>query len=207
MPQVIVWKCPQTGKLFEDKSKYFKHLRALGINRRIQRQKDVYRKKWESLVYELNSLSDDDSIAAWIESNSKFLLMNSLNRGLIKTHVPKYINEFKIKVTRFKLKYNPAKACTHDAPRGQRTNWHGNNELGSSHFPAFEAHLEFGCSHDFPGFFSDLFRDTGICTGTGSTWTSFEHDGIKFKGYHSYVTLWEDDWPGLKMIHALTHEE
>lgn len=207
MPIVCVWKCPQTGKLFEDKSKYIKHLRSLGIERRIQRQKKVYRNQWDNLVQELNSLSTAQEIADWIESHSKDLLINALNHNTFRTKVPKFINEFKIKVTGFNLKYNPAISCYHSAPRGHRTNWNQNSKHNPTHFPGWTAHLEFGFSHDIPTFFSDVFRNTGIHTGTGSTWTNFEHDGIKYQGLHSYVTLWADDWPGLKVYRALTHEE
>lgn len=207
MPLVSVWKCAKTGKLFENKSKYIKHLRNLGYERRIQRQKDVYRNKWEELVKELNSLTTEYEIMNWIEDHSKDLLMNALNHNTFRTQVPKFINEFKIKVTRFQLKYDSAISCSHSAPRGQRSNWDRNLKIGPTHFPGWTAHLEFGFSHDINTFFSDIFRGTGIHTGTGGTWRNFEHDGVKYRGLHSYVTLWADDWPGLKVYHALTHEE
>lgn len=207
MPLVSVWKCPKTGKLFENKPKYIKHLRNLGYERRIQRQKSVYRNKWEELVTELNSLTTEYQIMNWIEEHSKDLLMNALNHNTIQTRVPKFIDEFKIKVTGFQLKYDSAIRCSHSAPRGQRHNWDRNPKIGPTHFPGWTAHLEFGFSHDIPTFFSDIFRGTGIHTGTGSTWRDFEYDGVKYKGLHSYVTLWADDWPGLKVYHALTQNE
>lgn len=207
MPLVYIWKCPKTGKLFEDKSKYIKHLRNLGIQNRIQRQKDVYRNKWNDLLKELHACSTDYEIVNWIEDHSKELLMNALKHDTFRTHVPKFINDFKIKITSFKLKYNPNIACSHSAPRGHKTNWGGNPKIGPSHFPGWEAHLEFGFSHEIPTFFSNVFNGTGIYTGTGSSWNKFEHDGVKYKGLHSHVTLWADDWPGLKMMHVLTHEE
>lgn len=207
MPLVYVWKCPKTGKLFEDKSKYIKHLRTLGIQNRIQRQKDVYRNKWNDLLKELHACSTDYEIVNWIEDHSKDLLMNALNHNTIQTRVPSFINDFKIKITGFKLKYNSAISCSRSAPRGQKTNWDKNPDNGPINFPGWTAHLEFGFSHRIPTFFSDIFQGTGIHTGTGSTWHDFEYDGVKYKGLHSYVTLWDDDWPGLKVMHALTHEE
>lgn len=207
MPLVSVWKCPETGKLFENKSKYIKHLRSVGIERRIQRQKAVYRNEWDKLVSELNMLTTEDEIILWIESHSKDLLMNALNYSSIRTHVPKFINDFKIKVTSFKLKYKSDVRCSHSAPRGCRSNWSGDPKDGPAYYPGFDAHLEFGFSHDIPTFFSDVFHNTGINTGSGSNWHNFEHEGIKYKGYHSYVTLWADDWPGLKVRRALTVEE
>lgn len=206
MPIISVYKCPVTGKLFENKSKYIKHLRDLGNHNRIQRQKEVYRNKWQALITELNSLHDSAHIAKWIEDHSKDLLMNGMNHYHINTRVPKCINDFKIKVTNFDLKYNPMVSCSHSAPRGCKTNWGGKTEHGPTHYPAFVAHMEFGFSHDTPCFFSDVFGDTGICTGSGSSWHNFEHNGIKYKGLHSYVTLWADDWPGLKVHHHLTQE-
>lgn len=207
MPLVSVWKCPKTGKIFENKAKYIKHLRDLGIERRIQRQKDVYRNKWADLVKELNSLCTEDEIVSWIENHSKELLINALNHDTFRTKVPKFINKFKIKVTGFTLKYNSAISCSHSAPRGRKTNWHRDQKIGPTHYAGWAVHLEFGINHEIPTFFSDLFKNTGIETGSGGSWKNFEYDGEKYKGLHSYVTLWEDDWPGLKVYRALTQNE
>lgn len=207
MPLVNVWKCPKTGKLFEDKTKYIKHLRDLGYRNRVKRNKDVYRKNWKKLVKDLNSLSTSDAIAEWIENHSKELLINALNHYSIQWRVPKFVNNFHIKVTSLDLRRKLNIACTHSAPRGCKTNWGGDHTDRPSHYPGWTGHLEFGFSHEIQPFFSDVFRGTGINTGSGGSWKNFERDGIKYRGLHSYVTLWEADWPGLKMYHALTQNE
>ena len=41
MSQITVWKCDQTGKLFEDKAKYQSHLRKLARERNTKRKLTV----------------------------------------------------------------------------------------------------------------------------------------------------------------------
>jgi hypothetical protein len=207
MPLVSVWKCPQTGKLFENKSKYIKHLRNIGIERRIKRQKEVYRNEWDCKIQELSLLPTEHDIIAWIENHSKLLLLNEINHGTFRTHVPKCIDTFRIKITSLGLYYDSTIACTHSAPKGKQTNWFRDSSL-PTHFPGFRGHLEYGVSDADSRFgFSGLWKDTGIRTASGSSWKDFIYDGVKYKGFHFDVTLWEDDWPGLKMYRAMTLEE
>lgn len=207
MPVVSVWKCPKTGKLFENKSKYIKHLRNLGIERRIKRQKDVYRNEWDNKVRELNMLPEQTEICNWLEDHSKLLLMNALNYATFRTHVPKTLETFDLKIVSLRLRYRDQIACTHSAPRGRKTSWRIGNSNGITHFPGWKGNIEFGVSEDQYCMGSDYFKNTGIHTGTGSSWQSFMHNDKKYKGYHYDVILWENDWPGLKIHRALTLEE
>lgn len=206
MPVVSVWKCPKTGKLFENKVKYIKHLRNLGNERRILRQKDAYRNEWDNKLNELSMLSNQTEICDWIESHSKLLLMNAINHAAFRTHVPKYLDTFDIKIVSLRLKYRDRIACTHSAPRGRKSNWHGDHS-SPTHFPGWKGNIEFGVSEDTYRYGSDYFKNTGIYTGTGSSWHDVMHNGKKYRGYHYDIILWEDDWPGLKMYRVLTLEE
>ena len=191
MPLVSVWKCPQSGKLFENKSKYFKHLRKLALDRRIQRTKTVFQNEFASKVLKLRMCSNEQEIINWIENNSKTLALNDLwcNRKHLRNVDPDKLNAFRIKIKAFGLDYQP-----HMSPLNGRPGWYG--------------HLEYGISERFCGVgFNDLWRGTGIQLGPGSNWHDFEHDGIKYQGMHFYVRLAADDWPAMKMYRALTLDE
>jgi len=191
MPLVSVWKCPQTGKLFENKSKYFKHLRKLALDRRIKRTKSVFQKEFATKVLELRMCSSEQEIINWIENNSKILALNDLycNRKHLRNVDPDKLNAFRIKIKSIGLAYSP-----HMGYRVNNPGWIG--------------HLEYGVSgrvYDIG--FSDMWQGTGIQTASGSSWHDFEHDGIKYQGMHFNVRLAADDWPAMKMYRALALDE
>lgn len=191
MPLVSVWKCPQTGKLFENKSKYFKHLRQLALDRRIKRTKFFFHEEFASKVLELRLCSNELEIINWIENNSKTLALNDLywNYRHIRNVDPDKLNAFRIKIKSIELDYRPFMSRLNGRP-----GWYG--------------HIEYGVSDRFCGVgFSDMWKGTGIQTGSGSSWHDFEHDGIKYQGMHFDVRLAADDWPAMKMYRALTLDE
>ncbi len=76
MPQVTVWKCPRTGKLFEDKPVYLTHLRRVAEKNHRDRMRARNEQSVRSRMDELYRLVSFVEIAEWIAENGPLLIDN-----------------------------------------------------------------------------------------------------------------------------------
>jgi uncharacterized C2H2 Zn-finger protein len=181
--QIIAYKCPDTGEIFEWKRDYDRHRRKYLAE---QRKKENHQRVLQAFADKLAKFRDTAQtpydIEIWIVANSKFLV-----------HRHSFVNyrkkmNFKFTSVNISVRYDPSVGNTHSAPFNGIENWSREKHLPMG-YPGWHGRVEFKYDGDVDGFFSDLFRKTGIYLGTGSGGSG---------RYGSEIILWEADWPGLR---------
>lgn len=206
MAQILVWKCPSTGKLFEDKDKYKKHLAKVAKERRVRRHleiEDAIERAWWAEVQ--NTEMDLEQLQKFIiENQMKFWAGASTaewewsNVGKVRHKgVLMPIPEL-VEFTKFNLRWSDHVSNSHCAPFNGVTNW-GRERGKPTGYPGWNGRVEWRIKwpKEFDGHYpgSDLFSGShvGIHTGTGGG--GGMKDGHQSFGYD--VTIFAEDWPGL----------
>jgi hypothetical protein len=190
MPLVEAWQCPHTGTLFAkaDRHLYQAHLRRIATVRRRERATQrALAERDQYLANTLWNLSTIAEIEQWFLNNGAWLSSVAFKD---------YPRARVVNFTRFSLDVRWYKhvSNTHSAPRGQPTNW-GRESGTPTGYPGYRGTVSFDLDRECPGFTSDLFRATGLDTGTGS--------GGRLNCQYEAI-LWDADWPGLKTMRVLT---
>ena len=181
------YECPFTGKIYLSKKAYLLHLKKV---REEQIRKINRTKRINAAIVDLNSQPNFDKIIKWIETNSWFFLANA------KRHRDGWYDEdrwpapedFWIKITCLDVCWSHCVSNSHSAPRDGIQNWGRDTDIPRG-YPGWSGWFEFEMSHNLPCFSSDIFRDTGIHTGSG---------GARGKnGYGYEIRFYDSDWPGL----------
>jgi hypothetical protein len=181
------YKCPWTEDLFATKKGYVNHLVKLRETRMHKRAKQNIRDKKFAEFYNQPSLK---GIVNWVNTNPEFFFDNGYRRAWEhdRERLLKARDEFWVKITYLDLTYSECVSNSHNAPRGKSTNWGRRDKNVPGGYPGFAGNIEFQMSHDI-GFGSDLFRGTGINTGSGS--------GVGEHRYGFDVRLFLEDFPML----------
>ena len=76
MPQILVWKCPQTNQLFKDQAEYKKHLAKLArARRKVKHDNHIKRTFVEWLDHErTNVVLDVADIPQWLLDNQRIIM-------------------------------------------------------------------------------------------------------------------------------------
>ena len=217
MSQILVWKCDDDGKIFEDKAKYQKHLRKLARvrreKRRIQFEETLKDQIWNSL-YEC-----EQSLEQWrdmvITNQDLFWAEAAKNNRydwerVGRTHkkvampVPRLL-EF----TTFDLRWNDRVSNTHSAPHNGEQNFMWNDDKDKG-YPGWQGRVDWivAWPKEWDGWYlgSDLFSGGSFTTGRQRAWTGTGGGGgMKFSEKHQcYVQsfgydfrIYAADWPGM----------
>ena len=193
---VEAYRCPWTSNVFATKKEYLKHLAEYRVN---HIYKLIYRNNFVKTRAEFNSMPDGDSIVKWIEDNSIWFAINAKNNYLWsdrdKFKIPK---DFKLKILKFSLVYDEHTSNSHCCPRGGKTNWGGRTPGVPRGYLGWTGNIEYQVSHELLGFGSELFKDTGINTGTGGGGKTRSSYGIE---------LFASDWPEMAAKIAMDRVE
>ena len=195
MPQVLVWKCPHTGKLFEDQKKYKTHLRRQAVARREQRALDKFNAEretyWTTFRTSVASFAD---IEEFIRNNWEQFCMNGFNRRSFDTKAKFSMDKWPVlnSINLVGMRWTNEMSNSHSAPFGKEQNWGGQKKDVPRNYPGWHGRIEFNVTGDFPGFCSDIFEDTGLNTGSGG-------GGTNSYGYS--LDMWADDFPTMYDLH------
>lgn len=186
------YQCPWTDKVFATKAAYRKHLSELRENRMHKRARENIRnRKLDDLI---NQTSFED-IVNWIETNPEFFFDGAIKFGHSgwATRRAHLREDFWIKITYLDLRWSDSVSNSHSCPRGGVTCWssHEAKDGRPRGYPGWHGRIEFQISHDL-GFGSDVFRSTGIHTGTGGG------GGNNCFGFD--VKFFASDWPGVRGV-------
>lgn len=186
------YQCPWTDKVFATKAAYRKHLSELRENRMHKRARENIRnRKLDDLI---NQTSFED-IVNWIETNPEFFFDGVIKFGHSgwATRRAHLREDFWIKITYLDLRWSDSVSNSHSCPRGGVTCWssHEAKDGRPRGYPGWHGRIEFQISHDL-GFGSDVFRSTGIHTGTGGG------GGNNCFGFD--VKFFASDWPGVRGV-------
>jgi uncharacterized C2H2 Zn-finger protein len=234
MSQITVWKCDQTGKLFEDQTKYKSHLRKLARERATKRRltvmEAVANQKWNEL-YEC-----EQSIEQWrdmVIANQNMFWAEAAKhdpydwRHVGKTHgrkkdsvvcpVPELL-EF----TQFDVHWNPKVSNSHSCPHNGVTCWSSREaEDGRPQsYPGWNGRVEWIVKwpKEWDGFYlgGDLFSGgtfrTGrqrahTGTGGGGGMRYSEKHGCHVMSFGYDFRIYAADWPGMARYEGMKQLE
>jgi hypothetical protein len=180
--QIIAYKCPDTGDIFEFKRDYDRHRRKfLAEKRKEENHQRVLQAFSNKLAKFRDTAQSSHDIENWIVDNSKFLMQ----RHAFVNHRKK--TDLKCRVVNINVRYEKHIANTHSAPFDGVKNWSREKHLPMG-YPGWYGQAEFYYDGDVDGFFSYPFRKTGIYLGSG---------GGGSGRYRCEIIFWEADWPGL----------
>lgn len=212
MPRVLVWKCPHSGKLFEDEKKYKNHLSRLATQRREQRKIQIERSQAQAWWLEVqNTEMDINDLPKLIIANQKYFWAEARRSeswdwekvGTKRNGVVMPVPEL-VEFTKFQLSWSDSVSNTHACPHDGVTNWGGRTKLADGSpaphgYPGWRGRIEWrskwpkeyqGC---YPSgtLFKGKFVRIHTGTGGGGGWK----DGCQYHGYD--VEIFASDWPGL----------
>jgi len=222
MTQILVWKCDQTGKLFEDKNKYKGHLSKLARERNIKRKLTVMEavadQKWAEL-YECEQTIEQwrDMVIAnqdmfWAEAAKsdpydwkQVGKTHSRKKDAVVCPIPRLL-EF----TEFSVRWNPQVSNSHSCPHNGVQNWGNRDKNAPTSYPGWSGRVEWivAWPKEWDGVYlgSDLFRGlfgngsrqrahTG--TGGGGGMRYSEKHGCHVQSFGYDFKLFAADWPGM----------
>jgi hypothetical protein len=221
MSVITAYKCDSTGKLFEDKAKYQKHIRKIAYERRVQRKIDAAHKAdiqwWHDNFY--NRVKSMAQLQAAILHHKDVFAARGVKNyfsGIRDKLKPTPIIKFK----EFNIRYSEHVSNTHRCPIGGVTNWGGREKDAPRGYPGWHGHFEYtvqsykGQTHSYPGG-SDMWEGTRIHTGTGGGGGGTPAQEKLFQQNFGYgVQLFASDWPAMaaeyekaKMMKILVNDQ
>lgn len=205
MPQVLVWQCPKTGKLFDSKAKYVKYVQETARANLEHRKEQAKRKilfQWHE-EFRAREQSVEDMLAAVIEEQEWFwrlarIRSTDFQRGRVSLPDPLLV-EF----TKISLHYSDRVSNSHSCPLNGVTNWGGRDTYKDGTpkprgYPGWQGRLEWRVKwpEKYDTFYPGGRLFAGSCVHTGTGGGGGYRDGHAHFGYG--VSIFEDDWPGLK---------
>ena len=190
MPRITAYQCRWTQKVFTDREKYLKHLLkqrpVLIAKRDSARINRVMEQVLATMREECTTFSE---IEEYITENWPVFLQNGDNHNQWHrrpnsppTKRPKLLS---IKITG---RYSEHVSNSHASPIGKLQNW--SREPGTpTGYPGYDCYIRFSLDGDTDSFCSNLFKDTGLNTGSGGG--NHANSGYDLK-------IYADDWPGLE---------
>jgi len=187
MPQIIAWKCPKSGRVFESYPDYRLHLRAMAEKRMVRRRMAQFA---DGILSDLWRSTTFGEIEEWLVAKGSLLAVRA--HYLDGKNGPA---DFRIVKAQFQhMLWRDRCSNAHDAPRNRKTNWSGLRADLPIGYPGWIGRLWFQYKGDYG---RDFFRGTGLCTGSGG-------GNGNACGYE--VTLFEDDWTNLAVMARLAKE-
>jgi hypothetical protein len=222
MSQITVWKCDQTGKLFEDQTKYKNHLRKLARERNTKRKlmvaEAVADQKWNELYeceqtieqWKLMVLGNQDMF--WAEAARSdphdWAQVGKTSKKVV-CPVPRLL-EFE----RFDVRWNPQVSNSHSCPHNGVQNWGNRDPNAPTSYPGWSGRLDWivAWPKEWDGVYlgGDLFRGlhgfrsgrqrayTG--TGGGGGMRYSEKHGCYVQSFGYDFKLFAADWPGMARV-------
>ncbi len=196
MPQVLVWKCPKTGTLFEDITAYRTHLRAAATASIAKRKKDHMMAKLDDTMAELQTCGSFAEIRQWLLDHPEELLLNAMRSGNFvdyrkpssrrrKEEPPRLID-----VT-FSPTWRHNLSNSHSAPVGRKQNWGSRVPDAPTSYPGWGGSIEMIFNDDRGWCRYDPLKGTVIYCGGGGG--GGRADGTYRLTYE--IRVWAEDFP------------
>lgn len=196
--KIVVYKCPFTGKLFEQKDKaiYAKHLSELREKQRQDREYDRLRSTWCNwLAEERANIHYVEEIPAWFLKNQRKIMdaVNALKFSSGFDRCSKFVKDDKfVNLEWERCQFTTKASNTHVCPDDGITNW-GSEKDKPAGYTGWVGYLKGSLvrpnRHNYSYPYSEALNIVGIKTGTGGG------GNINF-GYG--FTIFLRDWPGLQ---------
>ena len=199
MPQILVWKCPKTSKLFEDQDAYKKHLvKLVEARRRVKQQNYIKNTFFEWLDDQRsNVVMNINDIPEWLMTNQQIIMdaVNAIPGGW--THFDDKFADGDLftKIEFVRPYWSGNLSNSHSCPKGGVQNWGAKGLFADgtpkpTGYPGWSTRLAGTLKRNkklmsaYPA--SGLFKIVGIHTGTGG-------GGNESFGWDA--KLWAEEWP------------
>ncbi len=220
MGQILVWRCDTTGRLFEHKAEYQRHLRKMARERSTKRRLAIVEAEsdaWWNAAWET-----DMSIEAWpawvIANQDRFWAATAQKSPRDWKNVGKAVSRKKnacvlpipvvLEFSRFELRWSTSVSNSHSCPHDGVTCWssHEARDGRPRGYPGWHGRVEWLVSwpEEYDGIYlgSDLFEagtqvrvHTGSGGGGGMRFSDIHGCHVQRFGYE--LRLYASDWPGM----------
>lgn len=191
------YQCPWTDQLFDNKRSYVAHLARLRKNRM---HKNAQLRQRDKIFNEFINQPSFEALINWIETNPWFFFDNIAKSAYWQTKkgIGEAREKFTIKIRKLDLHWQDSVSNSHSCPRGGVENWHRHDNKPTG-YPGWRGRIEFSMGRIGNSYYgSDLFKGTGINTGTGGG------NGVDY-GYE--VKLFASDFPQLEKMATEKRDE
>lgn len=200
MPQILVYKCPRTGKLFEEQTAYRNHLAKLARARRKVKQENYIKNTFFDWLDDqrTNKVMSINDIPQWLLDNQR-TIMDAVNAipGRWTGFGDKFYDDDLFTAIRFERPYwSTLVSNSHSCPKGGVQNWGSKGTFADgtpkpTGYPGWSLRVAGSLQRhkknmsSYPA--SSLFNIVGIHTGTGG-------GGNESFGWDSKI--FAEEWPG-----------
>lgn len=201
MSIITAYKCDETGKLFDDRTKYIRHLKKVAKDRllvkKIERNHRSDQQWWHDNFW--NRVRSLAQLRLAILHHRDVFAINGVKNYLTsKTLKPTPIIDFQV----FSLSWSSQVSNSHDCPHDGVINFWRRDESLPISYPGWTGRIEYtvqsfpdqlGC---YPGS-SDMWKNTRIHSGTGGGGGHEDQrkNNCQSFGYDFY--LFASDWPAM----------
>lgn len=202
MSVITAFKCDTTGKLFEDKAKYTKHIRKVAAERRRVRKIEQAHRAEEQWWHDnfWNRVRSLDQLHAAIMHHKDVFAARGVKEywGGSGKLLPTPLVEFQ----RFDLEWSDSVSNSHHCPHNGVTNWGNRKEGAPRSYPGWHGRFDYVVQshakqlHSYPGS-SEMWKGTRIHTGTGGGGGHREQDKTFLQSFGFQVELFAADWPAM----------
>lgn len=213
MPKITAWKCPHSGRLFEDHGEYKRHLATLSRLRCRAREHQILVDSVDAVIAGEQKCQNGQELVEYILANSKEYLIKGMwrssNGGALNEAFKKGHQIHWPKLTGMKLfdvRWNDSQSNSHCAPRGKDTNWGGNKRDIPRGYPGWHGNLRVWYKRDarviivdpkktrvrdysIPSFSDCVSHNSGIYCGSG---------GGRDDGWYCDFTMFAEDYPEME---------
>ena len=186
MGKIIAYKSDVDGKLFEFEKDYNAHLKILAHQKKKDDKLISDKKNHDNLIQKMcRTVKTSQEIVEFIEKNKEFFIYNIMRQGsfqdIKKIKIDKiifdklsiidehYYNNNSITPIKAGVKWKNDVSISHSSPIGMETNWSGDKAHLPRSCPGWIGRIRYRLVNvNVPGFSSDIFKATGLNTGSGS---------------------------------------
>ena len=199
MSQITVYKCDYTGKLFETRTRYIKHLRKIALERNKTRKIEKF-KAWFAAEIRNVVRTPVELEAAIVQHWQKFRTFAQL----LQERDPGEIISIRFE----RMTFKETLANTHSAPIGLPQNFIRRNDDSLPqlplHYPGWHGRLAIVTTRDSAtAVLSPSWHKYGIYTGTGGGHPIYNDNNVRTYTTGHEVILWAADWPAMAEFEAM----
>lgn len=216
MPKITVWKCSRTGKIFQDREKYKKHLMSVRNERAIRRCIEIdtdntakwfadFRAKEQTITELTQSIIDNQEMFWRSAAHNNGHDWSGVGKKIYKKVVMPIPHL--VKFTAFGLRWADSVSNSHHCPVGGVTNWHSDMSKPQG-YPGWTGQInwqvEFPPEWSYVYIGADLLDGSGIHKGGGGGGGYNSSTNCQTFQYH--CVIFAHDWPGLYAVEMRNRE-
>lgn len=199
MSQILAWRSDTDGRLFEDKTKYLKHLKKLAKARFITKKISKLENSWYDFNTRMGQVANITELKQFISDNWDQFFINAISNNMWRSDYSTAKHEL-VSIEFQYLRWDEQTSNSHKCPRNGVRNFMMEADKPTS-YPGWRGRLQFKVKteqytyrkklYHRQGYGSDYFAKSIMCLGGGGGGDS----GNGLQKYEYDCVLWADDFP------------